>query len=725
MSFELIILAVAVLGNLTIAAFVFNKNSSSSTNRILAFLAVSISAWSIANYFSLRQTDLNATLVSVRIVMFFAVLMNYGIFLVLHAFPKQKSDLSRKWFNISTVLTVVVAALALSPLLFSSVTVKGGSIQPNPGPAIPLFMIQTIGLVGSGFVSVLRKFRRAVGREKVQVRFLLFGVIITVVLIILSNFVAPLVFKTSAFVKLGPAYTLVFISSIAYAIIRHRLFDIRAVVAKSVAFSLLIGTMAVLYGIAIFATTQFIFPDSTNSAAQTGSYTALAIILALTFQPLRRFFEQITDKIFFRDRYDAQVVLDNLSKILVSEIDLGEMLQKALAQLCTDMRIDFGQLIIFNNDVVYRMEHYGKLPQRLIVAPQLRKLNHSMIVADELDGGEKKEIMDDHGIRVSAILRTRDELVGYLILGDKLSGEIYSHDDIELLQIVAKELAVASQNAKAYAEIQAFNLTLQERVAHATNRLRVANRHLKELDQAKDEFISMASHQLRTPLTTIKGYLSMMLEGDAGEISPMQKQFTGYAFEGADRMVNLIADLLNVSRLSAGRFMIEARPSDLGKIVEDEVRQLQSHAAAKKLELIYHAPKRALPMIPLDDNKTRQVIMNFVDNAIYYTKEGSITVTVTKVDSAVRVTVRDTGIGVPLDARHKLFSKFYRADNAQTVRPDGTGLGLYLAKRVIEDQGGTIIFESVEGKGSTFGFELPLVSKPVSEPPTKKVPTPS
>ena len=116
--------------------------------------------------------------------------------------------------------------------------------------------------------------------------------------------------------------------------------------------------------------------------------------------------------------------------------------------------------------------------------------------------------------------------------------------------------------------------------------------------------------------------------------------------------------------------------------------------------------------------------MNFIDNAIYYTKEGTITVTVTKVDQSIRVTVKDSGIGVPLAAQKKLFSKFFRAENAQTVRPDGTGLGLYLAKRVIEDQGGTIIFESVEGKGSTFGFDLPLTPAAVPSISSKKAPTP-
>jgi len=302
------------------------------------------------------------------------------------------------------------------------------------------------------------------------------------------------------------------------------------------------------------------------------------------------------------------------------------------------------------------------------------------------------------------MLSSRDEFVRYLLLGDKLSGDIYSNQDIELLEIISKELAVAIQNAKAYAEISEFNVNLQARVDHATNRLRVANRHLKELDKAKDEFISMASHQLRTPLTTIKGYLSMLAEGDAGKISADQKQFVQYAFDSSERMVRLISDLLNVSRLSAGNFLIQTRPTDMVAMIEDEVRQLMPHAKAKNLNLVFDRPTEPLPPAQIDDHKTRQVIMNFIDNAIYYTPAGEVRVKLRQTGDLVRLEVHDTGIGVPEDARKKLFTKFYRAGNAQTVRPDGTGLGLYLAKRVVQVQGGTIIFNSVEGKGSTFGF---------------------
>jgi signal transduction histidine kinase len=150
-------------------------------------------------------------------------------------------------------------------------------------------------------------------------------------------------------------------------------------------------------------------------------------------------------------------------------------------------------------------------------------------------------------------------------------------------------------------------------------------------------------------------------------------------------------------------------------MISDEVRQLRTHAQAKNIALIFDPPAKPLPDVEIDENKTRQVIMNFIDNAIYYTQAGEVRIVLEQFGDHVRMEVRDTGIGVPKDARKKLFSKFFRAGNAQIVRPDGTGLGLYLAKRVVEDQGGTIIFDSVEGKGSTFGFELPFRAEPAKQ----------
>ncbi|HSX14903.1 MAG TPA: GAF domain-containing sensor histidine kinase [Candidatus Saccharimonadales bacterium] len=434
----------------------------------------------------------------------------------------------------------------------------------------------------------------------------------------------------------------------------------------------------------------------------------LALILVFTFQPLRRFFERLTDRIFYRDKYDSQELLNQITQTLASEINLEVILEKTLAMIAQAVRVNFGQYIVFEKGEVYKIEHYGRMPEQVITKSEMKLLDRSMLVADEIEAGRRKEIMDKHHIRLSLVLRTKDEFVGFLLLGDKLSGDIYSTQDLELFEILANELAVAIVNAKAYEEISQFNVTLQDKVDEATKRLRVANNHLKELDQAKDEFISMASHQLRTPLTTIKGYISMLQEGDAGKLTKEQLEFLEYAYSGSERMVSLISDLLNVSRMSSGKFMIDRQPIDMVALVSEEVRQLVSHAEAKQLKLIWEPPAGKWPPAELDENKTRQVVMNFIDNAIYYTKQGSVTVTLKQVGDQIELRVTDTGIGVPQAARSKLFSKFFRAGNAQQVRPDGTGLGLYLAKRVIEDQGGKIIFESTEGKGSTFGFLLPM-----------------
>ena len=221
--------------------------------------------------------------------------------------------------------------------------------------------------------------------------------------------------------------------------------------------------------------------------------------------------------------------------------------------------------------------------------------------------------------------------------------------------------------------------------------------------------MSMASHQLRTPLTSVKGYLSMVIEGDTGDISAQQRRVLEEAFNSSERMVRLIADFLNVSRLQTGKFVVEKSPSDIVKVVKDEVSSLKIIAKTHDMKLIFKMPNEPLPKVTVDEAKIRQVIMNFVDNAIYYSRPNTtVKVVLERVDNDLAFKVIDTGIGVPADEQSKLFNKFFRAKNARKQRPDGTGVGLYLAKKVITAHKGKMIFASEEGKGSTFGFRIPL-----------------
>jgi signal transduction histidine kinase len=301
------------------------------------------------------------------------------------------------------------------------------------------------------------------------------------------------------------------------------------------------------------------------------------------------------------------------------------------------------------------------------------------------------------GLLRSCRLRTREQTNMFLIIGykDAAEQEARVHDK-DTLKRLEESLGVVIENKM-----------LDEENTRVLGQLKKSNEKLKALDEAKDEFISMASHQLRTPLTSIKGYLSMVLDGDVGEVSEQQKTMLTQAFTSSQRMVYLISDLLNVSRLQTGKFVIEKSDTYLPDVVEAELAQIKETATARGLTITYDKPTK-FPAVFCDETKIRQVIMNFADNAVYYTPSGgTITVQLINKKSTVEYLVHDTGIGVPRALQHKLFSKFYRADNAQRARPDGTGLGLYMAKKVIIASGGNIIFKSKEGAGSTFGFSLP------------------
>jgi signal transduction histidine kinase len=327
-------------------------------------------------------------------------------------------------------------------------------------------------------------------------------------------------------------------------------------------------------------------------------------------------------------------------------------------------------------------------------------------LVDLLTETDIRRMLKSYQIEFVMPLKRGEDIIGFLFLSKKAK-LAYSKADIRMVTDIKTELAIAVQNAVSLDAVKQLNAHLQQRIDASTDQLQRSNDQLRGLDVAKDEFVSMASHQLRTPLTSVKGYISMVLEGDGGKITKMQKQLLGEAFASSERMVHLINDFLNVSRVQTGKFMIDRHEVDFVKLVRQEVSQLKRTAEMRDLNLVMDLPKEPIPM-QLDEGKIRQVVMNFIDNAIYYSKpETEITIKVSQTQREVLLEVSDYGIGVPAKQQASLFTKFFRADNARTQRPDGTGVGLYLAKTVIDGHDGSIIFKSKEGQGSTFGFRLP------------------
>ncbi len=231
----------------------------------------------------------------------------------------------------------------------------------------------------------------------------------------------------------------------------------------------------------------------------------------------------------------------------------------------------------------------------------------------------------------------------------------------------------------------------------------------KAIERMKTEFVSLAAHQLRTPLSAIKWTLRMLLDGDLGTISDEQRDFIEKTYGSNERMIRLINDLLDVTRIEEGRYLHKPTPARLENVVQFVINFYKEEVKKRKIKLEFKKAKKQLPRVKIDVEKIRLAVQNLIDNAVRYTSlGGKVTVVLKYVKKEVEFSVKDTGIGIPQDQQQRVFSKFFRGANAIRMETEGSGLGLYITKNVIEAHGGKIWFESEEGKGTTFYFTLPV-----------------
>lgn len=239
----------------------------------------------------------------------------------------------------------------------------------------------------------------------------------------------------------------------------------------------------------------------------------------------------------------------------------------------------------------------------------------------------------------------------------------------------------------------------------------------REAAVMKNEFVSMVSHELRTPLTSIKGYVDLIVDGDAGEINEIQREFLGIVQENSDRLVSLINDILDISRIESGRVHLRVEPLEMSEIIQGVADTFRAVAASADIELKCRV-EEPLPRAAGDRDRIGQVLMNLVSNAVKYSPGGgSVTIEARQEGEEVVVSVSDTGIGIAPDDQERLFTKFYRVDSSLTRDIGGTGLGLSICKSVVELLGGDVGCDSEAGTGSTFWFSLPVASCEVVRKP--------
>lgn len=716
---DIIILLATCAINLLLGMLVLLRDRRRLYARMFALMSVLIGVWIVANYLTNHYT---ANLMTANIANKLAYASGFSVvvcgLIFSYSFPVRRR-VPTKEIVLLAVPSLLIIILSFTDLIAGEVGVAEGVLTYSNPPFLWLYAIGFIGLIAVIARNLLTIPKKEGSIKRKQAHFVLIAFSSSALLGLFVNVILPLFAANWDVTRFGPLVTIILVGTIAYTIVKHGLFDIRLAVVRGMAYALSLLTLAGMYYLVAYAISQVFLRDQGATISQSPLSIFLALLLAFIFQPIKNFFDQLTNRIFYRSNYSIDDFIFRISRKLAASNDLKSLLEQAATDIADMLHVERAFFVVHyekDRSISSGMPGYDHVKNEDIkkINAYFETTHTEMILPENMaEKGGVRKLLLDYKIRLVLPLWQADMLVGYLFLGDKLTGS-YVQRDFKALRTVRDELIIAIQNAFSVQEVKDINATLQQRIQDATKELRASNAQLQRLDEAKDEFVSMASHQLRTPLTSVKGYISMVLEGDAGKITAMQRQLLGEAFTSSERMVHLINDFLNVSRLQTGKFMIEARAADLSKIVAQEVESLQTTAGAHDLRLRFRPPSR-FPLLYLDEGKIRQVLMNFIDNAIYYSHEDTtITVELSVVDGFAVVEVHDTGIGVPASEQPHLFSKFFRATNARKQRPDGTGVGLFLAKKVVDAHGGGIIFRSVEGEGSTFGFRLPI--KKLSSP---------
>ncbi|MDR0955917.1 MAG: hypothetical protein LBM73_02195 [Candidatus Nomurabacteria bacterium] len=707
---QVVLMAVALLALMALAVVVLRSHAERQIRYSFALLLTAAALWTI--------TNIGFQIESPWRYLFALLAYSMGC-LMLESVVLFVDNLTHwhkrwlKWFY--AVAAILAVSFALPGFLAYGVTDGvGGSIETTPWIFMyAVFSLVCVLLAGfrlrQAYVKASGKFRRQLGGVALSFA-------ITVVLILAFNLAIPIT-GSYHFVALGPIVTLVFVGGISYSITANGLFGVRTLMVRAFSYVMMVLALLLIYVALIFLVAtiglKLVIPADLLwlSAGLIGA-------TALLFQPIKRAFDRLTQRIFYRSSYDISVLPPGIYMMAIAETAIRPLLKKAADLISHTVNAERVAFALLNENPGAPASTFGTKiigQSEIGLIEQYFKKNHQRIIElDEVAEGEPlKELAQSANVEVIARLSASAahrplKIIGYLIISERRNGAGYSGQDIMAFRTVADLLSFAIENVKSRDQIEQFNNQLESRIKIATAELRKSNRQLRQLDDAKDDFLSMASHQLRTPLTTIRGYLSMLDDGDLGQLNDQQRHVIHEAYTSSERMAFLISDFLDVSRLQTGRFELQLAPAELGKILTDEVEQLRVLADSHNVKLT-GAVEADLPTVVCDKAKLRQVMMNMIDNAIYYSPADSvIEVNLYKEKAELIFTVKDHGIGVPEAEKRQLFGRFFRATNAKRARPDGTGVGLYVAKKVILAHRGRLIFDSVEGVGSTFGFAIPL-----------------
>ena len=560
-------------------------------------------------------------------------------------------------------------------------------------------------------------------RQKAKI--VVYGLVISF-MIASATLIGALVLKKISFYWM--ALTMFVIpGSFGYAIVKHNLFDVDYFIRRTAGYLIVSAFLVGIFFVSVFAFSIMLQKVSGQSSQIAAVVATILIITA--FRPLQWRTDQYLDRHFFREKYEYRKTIRQASKLLMSMIELDELLRRMLRTILDSMKIEGGVVLLRDkeSDKFYLAENviytdgegpsiggprYLRTSQDLFepdhpayeyLASNQRPVQLNEVEELELNGLSGKrglflEFMEKLEVVILFPIIYENRLTGVVGLGPKLSGAWYSSEDIDILQTLIMQISISIENARKVEELKRMV------------ELETSYRELQQINDMKDNFIAMVSHDLRTPMTCIKGYASLMSRHPDRIDSDLMSQYSEIIVDESDRLTRLITDILDLQKFEAGRMELDFDEINIEELVDESINTFKSAADIKKLKLQKYVPARDATISGHRD-RLSQVMANLLSNAIKFTPDGGKVETKVEMienngKKCVRISISDTGIGIPFDMEDKLFQKFHQAENLVRNDQEGSGLGLALVREIIEYHGGAVGYQKNTGAGSTFYFEM-------------------
>jgi signal transduction histidine kinase len=724
--FEVTFYITALVLTLVLAFFVFFRKKTKEA-RNLALLLICASSWIgvVFSFFYFQNQDIVLWTGRASFAVVLLVILSFISFV--RSFPLNFEHKKQSYFYLSIkIITIIFAVITLfTPFVIENEIITGMAERDTEyGFLYSVWIAYFIFLFSLVIINLIDQYKKTKeGIKKKQVLYILIGSFIS----ILFGFVNIILLKTLGFSAGerfgGPLALLIFFAFASYTILRHRLMDIRVATGRAFIY------FFTLTSFFFFAYLFYIFEELLD-VSETVKIILALFLGGLLFNPLFSFFEKIASKYLYYSFYSSQKTLSEMGRKLTEILDLQQLTKLITSTLKETMQSSRVVILLrdketgkfhIERNIGFREENGISLVQDNFLTDWLQE-NNKILVYEELslilqetkekELREKVEKLQENMKRIEADLciplLLKKELIGVIVLGEKISGDPYSKQDIELLDSLFNQFSTSLENARLYSEVQDLSENLEKKVQEQVSELQKAYKKLQRIDQMKTEFISIVSHQLRTPLSVIKGHLSMVNEGVYNEEPEKKAKVLNDVYEANERLIGLVNDVLNASRIQSGRVEIKKEKADIVKVISDVVEKLMPSAKERGLKMVFHKPKKDFPEVNIDPSKVENILINFIDNAIKYTNTGSVEVYLYEEEEEVMIKIKDTGEGMDQKELEKLFETFSRGGAGKKYWIQGAGLGLYIARQFTELHNGKVWAESEgKGKGSSFYIKLP------------------